>query len=168
VFVRPPNGWMNTTETAALTPSEFGGSLGASITTNGTTVVAGAPSFSKDGFAQGAAFVFVEPNGGWVNMQETAELVATLPGWSFGQSVAIDRTGHVIAVGAPSETATRMALAMCFCSWSLLVDGRQPSIQVSSVRLGCKHGDGFGGSISLTNSTLAVGGGSAVYVFKRK
>jgi len=99
VFVEPGGGWVDLTPTAELTVS--GGLadqyLGMSIATNGTAVVAGAPGVNS--FA-GAAFVFVEPSGGWANMTQTAELTSSTGAANdlLGTSVAI--SGNTAVVGA--------------------------------------------------------------------
>jgi len=62
-------GWTSATETAKLTAS--GGSadndLGSSVAVSGdgSTVVAGAPQAKVAVIGDGAAYVFVEPEGGW-------------------------------------------------------------------------------------------------------
>jgi hypothetical protein len=96
VYVEPSGGWVNTTQTARLTASQ--GGLGPTVGISGNTVVAGAPTINS---YEGAAYVYVEPAGGWRDMTETAML--TPPGGragdSFGSSVAI--SGDRAALGAP-------------------------------------------------------------------
>jgi len=103
VYVEPPGGWVNMTETAELTVSNGAGSdnLGFAVATSGGTVVAGAPG-AFNGY--GAAYIFVEPPTGWVTTSDfTAGLGApdAEQGDSFGQSVAIDQGGKGVVVGAP-------------------------------------------------------------------
>ena len=71
VFVQPGNGWTDTTQTAELTASDAAADsyFGSSVTVSGNTVVVGAPSDYA-----GAAYVFIEPTGGWVDTIQTAEL----------------------------------------------------------------------------------------------
>jgi hypothetical protein len=103
VFVEPTGGWTNSTETAKLTASDgamdyfFGYSVGVS----GSTVVVGEPHGEVNGnYDQGAAYVFVEPTGGWASMTQTAKLTSTgSMGDQFGQSVSIN--GSTVAAGAP-------------------------------------------------------------------
>lgn len=80
VFVEPAGGWSNMEETAVLTasnnPLELGGNQGIAI--KGGTVVVGAPLATVgENPSQGAVYVFLEPAGGWVNEQETAELTGS-------------------------------------------------------------------------------------------
>jgi hypothetical protein len=92
IFVEPPGGWANITQTAKLTAST-GDPLGDSVAISGNTVVSG--SAANEG--QGAAYVFVMPPGGWINMTETAELTAPGSG-TLGSSVAA--TSELIIAGA--------------------------------------------------------------------
>ena len=78
VFVKPKGGWRSETQTAKLTASDGGGALGISVGIDGGTVVAGASD--ADGERQagpGAAYVFVEPKGGWRSETEAAKLTAS-------------------------------------------------------------------------------------------
>jgi hypothetical protein len=101
VFVEPPSGWpANDTQTAELTASDgaAGDELGygwQAVAIYGNTVVAGAAS-RKVG---GAAYVFVEPAGGWpANDTQTAELVASDGGGGLGYAVAV--WGNTVVAGA--------------------------------------------------------------------
>jgi hypothetical protein len=106
VFVKPPSGWKNMTQTAELTASDgqngdyFGGSVGIS----GNTIVVGAPEATVNGNPyEGAAYVFVEAAGGWSNMAETAKLTASdgSPYGLFGHSVAL--SDDTVVVGTPAS-----------------------------------------------------------------
>jgi hypothetical protein len=104
VFVKPATGWTNMTETATLTPSDAGAGFGTSVAISGNTIVVGAANASnldrQQSSGPGAAYVFVKPASGWVNMTETAKLTASdgASGDAFGNSVSI--SGNMIAVGA--------------------------------------------------------------------
>lgn len=101
VFVKPSAGWsgnLNPTATLIASNGRFADGLGWSVATNGNTIVAGAIGVNLD---SGAAYVFVEPAGGWISATETAELTATNAldfGWSAGVS------GNAIVIGAPFNT----------------------------------------------------------------
>jgi len=101
VFVKPANGWSNGTQTAKLTPSGTGPyGLALSVAISGDTVVAGTFDWPGNETFQGAAYVFVEPSGGWADMTQTAILTAsdTASQNQLGYSVAI--SGNIIAAGA--------------------------------------------------------------------
>jgi hypothetical protein len=103
VFTKPASGWSNMTQTAKLTVSDetLSGELGFSVAFSGNTIVAGAPGSN-------AAYVFVEPAGGWADTQ-TPNAKFTDPGDEavFGVSVAI--SGNAIAVGVPSSDSQGIA-----------------------------------------------------------
>ena len=92
VFIEPPGGWVNMTETAKLTTGT-GDQIGFSVAVVGNTVVSGSESSNS-------VYVFVRPNDGWRNMAETARLTAD--GSEFGWSVALSR--DLIVGGAPQTT----------------------------------------------------------------
>jgi hypothetical protein len=76
VFVKPPGGWAgHLTETAKLTASDEGGAAySRSLAISGDTIAIGAAGHDETG----AAYIFVEPPGGWAeNLTETAKLTAS-------------------------------------------------------------------------------------------
>jgi hypothetical protein len=124
VYSEPPGGWgakPEQTETAELYNSEDVAlySFGTSVAISGETIVVGTPFYRDYGQslsppADGAAFVFLEPAGGWANEAHHPEYqTATLvPHESevendghFGQSVSIGTEGseQTVVVGAPVE-----------------------------------------------------------------
>lgn len=103
VFTKPAGGWANKTQTAKLTASDGGKNnyLGNSVSADGNTVIGGAPYATVGSQkSQGAAYLYVEPSGGWTNMNETAKLTAVYHGvLALGFSVALDNNTAV--AGAP-------------------------------------------------------------------
>ncbi len=118
VFVKPSTGWATTsTFTAKLIASvgEPNDVLGVSVGVNrdGSTIVASAPN-THIGFSnsyEGAAYVFVMPEGGWVNATypevQSAELTASDGARNdhFGNSVGISGDGRTIVAGDPGKGA---------------------------------------------------------------
>jgi hypothetical protein len=95
VFVEPPTGWTNMTETAQLTGSSASpaAQVGISVAIEGNTVAVGAPSANVGpNTAQGAVYGFVKPASGWTNMTETFVLLAS-------DGAAGDQLGHSVAAG---------------------------------------------------------------------
>ncbi len=153
VFTKPDGGWADSTgtETAKLTASdgEGGDYFGTSVTVNGNTAVIGAYyddiiADDENGARSGSAYVFIKPDGGWVNGIETAKL--TLPAGDgneeddeFGISVAVD--GESIMVGAPEGDA------------EVEVDDNSGSIYV----LGIPQWMDIHGSGATTNSYRLIG-----------
>jgi FG-GAP repeat len=101
VFIEPPAGWIDMTETAKLsTPTNyFGGGAPPALATNGNTVFLGVPwaVYNREQF-EGVVYVFVEPPGGWVNINQTARLVATDAGNDSGFGSSISLSGNTVAV----------------------------------------------------------------------
>jgi hypothetical protein len=60
------------------------------ISSDGGTIVAGAPG---NQFQSGAVYIFVKPQGGWVNMTETAKLTIKMRPSGFGATVAVSGDG---------------------------------------------------------------------------
>jgi hypothetical protein len=100
VFVKPAGGWQNMTQTAKLTASDGqpASVFGWSVSEYGRTVVAGAIG---NNFGQGAAYVFVEPKGGWSNMTQTAELTASDGAANFNFGYSVSASSSTIVIGAP-------------------------------------------------------------------
>lgn len=103
VFVRPAIGWRGSlSPSAALTASDGlpYDEFGVSVSFSGNTVVAGATEDSVANPRPGAAYVFVEPAGGWTDANETAELTPSdgKPYDLFGCSVTI--VNNTLVVGA--------------------------------------------------------------------
>ena len=105
VFVRPPGGWVNVTQTAKLTASDGAANdqFGDRVEISGNVVVLGSSLDDDNGFDSGSAYVFVKPPGGWVDMTQTAKLTASDGAVQdqFGFSVSI--SGDMILVGALAD-----------------------------------------------------------------
>jgi hypothetical protein len=106
VYQEPAAGWVNATETAKLTTTDGQGEVGYSIAVagsvggDGSQVLLGAPTNTP----AGAAYVFQEPVGGWIDMTQTAELTdkGAKAGSELGWSVAM--ANNVAAAGAPGDS----------------------------------------------------------------
>jgi hypothetical protein len=104
VFEKPPGGWTNMTQTAILTiPPSGEVEVGYSVAMAGNLILAGAPRDPiGQNEAQGAAFVYQRPTGGWVNTsQPNLSLIGSdsTANDEFGYSVAL--TGTTAVIGAP-------------------------------------------------------------------
>jgi FG-GAP repeat len=94
VFVKPPTGWQDATPTATLRLADIVDN-NTTVAISGNTIVAGAPFVNQSG----AAYVFVEPPGGWQDMTQTAALTLSINFTEeMGTSVAV--VGNVVAAGA--------------------------------------------------------------------
>jgi len=125
-FVMPVSGWTNMTETAKLTASDgvTDDRFGVSVSVSAATVLIGAPDATVGGSCpkqcllfQGAAYVFVKPDQGWVTMTQTAKLYTRDggPGDNFGGSVSVNDNGATVLIGASQQdTVTRPGAAYIF------------------------------------------------------
>jgi hypothetical protein len=106
VFVEPASGWTDMTETAKLLEPPNGIAFGLSLSISGNEVVVGAP-YATVGFnqLQGAAYVYLKPQGGWRTTSKFNAEISASDGASndlFGTSVGIGG-GNVFA-GSPYAT----------------------------------------------------------------
>ena len=100
------------TQTAELTVSGFKtANLGVSVAISGTTVLAGASAVRND---RGAAFVFMEPSGGWTGGNPNLSLAASngAKGDDFGACVSI--SGSTAVVGATQHSVVGLGKAYVF------------------------------------------------------
>jgi hypothetical protein len=173
VFVEPANGWTNMTQTAELTASDgyVGDDFGGSVAISGNSIAVGAPYASiGSNFQQGAAYVFVEPSGGWTNSTQTAKLTSSDGAANdiFGDSVALDGSLAVVgASGASLSGNTNAGKAYVFIQpgpgWA---DATQTAELTASDAASDSY---FGSSVAVFAGTVVVGAPSdfsgAAYVF---
>jgi hypothetical protein len=172
VFVKPAGGWTNMTQTAKLTASDgaAGDQLGWSVSISGNTIVAGAPNATVGGNQhQGAAYVFVEPSGGWVDMTQTAKLTASdgASQDSLGFSVSISNiTVLAGAPGADSLLGAAYVFVKPLGGWANI--SQQAKLAASDSKSGGK----LGWSVSVSGVTAVAGAildgpgqAGAIYVF---
>jgi FG-GAP repeat protein len=180
VFVKPSSGWQDMTQMAELTTSDgaandfFGDAVGIS----GNTVVVGALGATIGSNAgQGAAYVFVEPTGGWVNMMETAKLTASdgMANDGFGESVAI--SGNTIVIGADNAAVGRNSGQGAAYVYTKPGTGWKTTnlFKAKLTASGGRAYDGFGGAVAISGSTIVSGapqyppstGSGAAYVYTK-
>ena len=105
IFEKPPGGWVDATETAKLTASDGAGSdyFGLSVAIDGDVVLVGAPQDDDAGENSGSAYIFEEPQGGWVDMTEGVKLTAYggVADENFGKSVSVE--GDTALIGLPQR-----------------------------------------------------------------
>lgn len=107
VYTKPSGGWTSVHPTAELVSAvrSAGSNFGGAISISDSTVIVGA--FLANSERTGEAFIFIEPQGGWANMTETADLNPPNGAEFFGTSVAI--SGNVSVVGAPNSFQSGVA-----------------------------------------------------------
>jgi hypothetical protein len=152
IFVEPPNGWTNMTETAQLTASDGqpNDQFGTSVAISGGTVAVGAPGHSVGSNPdQGASYVFVQPAGGWVNMNQTAELTASDGTMSSVLGISVAVSGNTVIAGADGASAAYVFVQPAggwanMTQTAKLTDGKEI------------HGD-FGFAVAISGNTIVVG-----------
>ena len=153
VFVRPPNGWADMTQTAKLTSSDGKGDdlFGASVSIDSNTIAVGAPYATQ---LAGKAYVFTMPIGGWVDMTQTAELTPSdpIPDSIFGTAVQID--GETVAVGEPYKNVAYV-FVMPPGGWANMHETAKLS-PTDNVDF-----DLFGFSLDISGDTVVIGKPSA-------
>jgi hypothetical protein len=102
VFVKPASGWANMAETAKLTANTTDSisTLGFSVALRGGTLVAGNPTGTVADNAEGEAYVFAKPAGGWATTSTFDARLAASDGQKydyFGNAVSL--SGTIIVVG---------------------------------------------------------------------
>jgi len=122
----------------------FGNKLGIS----GDTIVAGV--------AQGPAYVFVKPAGGWATMTETAKLTAS-DGLGAGCTVGI--SGDTVVIGMQRQDVahvpTSRGLALVYVKpsggWTSMTETARLTASDGT------FGDAFGSAVDINGDTVAVG-----------
>jgi hypothetical protein len=156
VYVEPAGGWVTTANyNAELTGTQVGSAddFGYSVAIDGNTVLVGSPQ--DDSFGVGAAYVYVEPQGGWFNMTETAELypLFTVQGW-FGQSVAM--SGNSVFIGAPYTEVGGVFGRGAAYTFIKPKNGWTTTSKYAA-KVGRKNGNYLGQSVGISGTTAVVG-----------
>ena len=166
VFVKPPSGWTNMTQTAMLTASNggFGNNFGWSVAIDKNTIVVASPSY----IGLGAAYVFVKSESGWTNMTQTATLTHSGAGDFLGMSVAVSGDTVVVTSDFTFNHGEGPGVAYVYVKppggWT---DAKQTATLNPSDG---KPDNFFGYSTSISGDTVVVGSPSdltpgAAYVF---
>jgi hypothetical protein len=95
VFVKPPDGWVDATESAVLLPSDtaFLDQFGSTVAIDDDVILVGKRLAEVNGqLNQGAAYVYLRPPTGWRDATETQVLVAS-------DGITQDRFGVSVALG---------------------------------------------------------------------
>jgi hypothetical protein len=163
VYVKPSGGWVNATQTAILLPSDGQKDwlFGWSVALDGEVAVIGAPEANID---IGAAYVFVEPAGGWVNMTQTAELTASDGAFDDLVGLSVALSGTTVVVGAPDETVGSNSLQGAAYVFVEPPSGWQDTTETARLTLSSGgKGNNFGYSVSASGNTILVGAPNIKY-----
>lgn len=164
IFLEPPGGWAGSlTESAKLTASDgaVGDAFGFSVAIARDTVVVGAVGDTiRHNSAQGSAYIFVQPTGGWAgSVTENAHLTASdgASGDSLGESVAI--AGDTVVASAGGDdigSNTNQGSAYVF----LQPAGGWADSLTESAKLIASDGidvSQYGRSVDIAGDTVVVG-----------
>ena len=176
IFTKPLTGWVNTTQTAKLLPSDGAPihHFGFSVSISGGNTLVGAHQDNGNGIRKGSAYFYQSHSSVWSNT--SAELVKTLPasyslneGDQYGYSVAVD--GNYAVVGAPYTNDSDSGMV-----YLLFYDGNN---WITQAQLSASDGilnDNFGVSVSISGDNIVVGAyfdddsgynSGSVYVFTK-
>lgn len=156
VYVKPLTGWTNAEENAVLYIGGVGTGFGTSVAVSGNTIVVGATGCCFQGvLSEGAAYVFVEPSGGWVTTSDfNAELTGTGVGVNdfFGYSVAIN--GDTIAVGSPQYYSYQVGAAYVYVQPAAGWQSMTQTAELYPLYYLTGH---FGASLAINGNTICIG-----------
>ncbi len=176
IFLKPPGGWVNMTETAKLTASDgsTGDDFGWPVAIGEGTALVGAPRY-EDGAVVGAAYVFQEPPGGWMDMTETAKLTPTISGQddSFGRRLAVAAETAIVAAQHDDDNGGSAGAAYLYRmpagGWTNMTETAKLTASDGAVS------DVFGCWVTLEDHTAVIGakdddnpngnGAGSAYVF---
>lgn len=174
IFVEPPNGWADMTQTAELSASDgvANDAFGIGVAISGATVAVGAPDATINSggqFGQGATYVFSEPAGGWTNATETAKLTASdgTSDASLGYSMAIS-AGTIVA-GAPSQSDPNGSVGGAAYVFVEPADGWVGATETGQLSPTNGVFDGtMGYSVSISGDLIVAGSPGALDINKRQ
>ena len=147
LYVKPASGWTDMTQTAKLMASVPTSRFGLGLAISGNTVVIGAYGTNEEG----TAYVYAKPTSGWVDMQQTGELLATVKG-DFGLAVGV--SGNTIVVGAPTALSQDGVVYVYTKPSGGWRNVHPTAMLTTAVNY---PGGNFGGSLSISGSTVIVG-----------
>ena len=156
VFVKPGGGWVDATEDAELRASDgvANSQLGQRVSISGDTIIAGRSSPAS---AEGAAYIFEKPGGGWVDATEDAKLTASDAAafQKLGNSVSISGDTAVAGVVGDDDQGAATGAAYVYVKpgggWVDATEDAQ--LKASDAALV----DNFGQGVSISGDTILVG-----------
>ena len=159
VFTKPIEGWSNMTQTAKILPAdgESMNEFGRSVCISGKNIVVGAYGNGETAPVAGAAYVFTEPETGWVDATHTAKLLAS-DGSSmdyFGWKVGISGDNIVVTANKDNVLGYKSGSAYVFEK-----SGVVWSDMTETAKLVPSDGSAdqnFGYSVDIIEETIVIG-----------
>jgi hypothetical protein len=179
IFPKPKSGWASEFQTAVLTPTNSleGDWFGWQVSAWGNTLLVGAAGTDLEG---GSAYLYVEPEGGWVNATQTTQFRFSTVQHYFGIGVSLSGTvgsgGTLVVVEAEDESESGVCVAGCVVA-DIYVEpeGGWPSTMTQTAELWAQPGEiGYEGYVSGTvaaeKSTIVIDTpdneqGSPIYIY---
>jgi FG-GAP repeat protein len=158
VYVEPPTGWANMTQTAELLSKDENTFFGWSAAISGRAIVVGATEVKVGGVEQGAAYLFLEPAAGWGGTwAPTTEFEASngTRKAEFGYSVSV--SGETVAVGAPQETVGSSQNKGAVYMFTRPSTGWPKTMTEATELTAGTGGSELGLSVALSGKTLVAG-----------
>lgn len=132
--------------------------FGDVVAVDGNTVVVGAEGVTVGQNRTGAAYVFVKPANGWMNMTQVATLTPSDDAFHFGYSAAV--SGDTIVIGAPwTEVNGNVQQGAVYVfvkpanGWSDMTE----TAKLTGSHVDAGGQDHVGNSVSIHGNTIVVG-----------
>ena len=125
-----------------------GDQFGYSVAIDADTIVVGALLEDGETLDEGAAYVFADSDGTWIDVETLTPLVSE-PEARFGRSVAID--GDDIVAGSP------FANDLAGAAYLFSIDGEGGIDEVELIASDVEAGEGFGFAVALSDGTAVSG-----------
>lgn len=172
VYVEPPPGWADMSQTAELVSTDANTFFGTSVAISGRDIVVGAYEVKIGGVEQGAAYLFVQPAAGWSSIRPpTTEFEASNATRKAGLGVSVSVSGDTVAVGAPFEAVGSGQNNGAVYMFTRPSSGWPKTMTETVELMAGTGGSELGTSVALSGKTLAAGAPFAhsqeglVYVF---
>ena len=158
VFVKPQNGWSDTTETSKLLPDDgnVADYFGYSVDIYGDVIIAGAWFDDDNGNNSGSAYIFEKPSTGWKDTTQTAKLTASDGEVDdrFGVSVGITDSFAIVGAHYDDDNGSQSGSAYIFERPST---GWEDMTQTAKLTASAgAENDQFGASVSISNKVAVV------------
>ena len=156
VYERGPNGSFGASPAARLTVNFRGASSAQSVAISGDTIVIGDP-FADVGqsVGQGAAYVFVRPQGGWRSERQAAVLTAGTAHTHLGQAVGVSGD-TIVATSYQTPTQAPASASMSYV-YRRPATGWRSTKPVATLPMSGTSDNKAGTSVAINPTTIAVG-----------
>ena len=157
VYERRPDGSFGPSPAARLTVNFRGASGAQSVAISGDTIVIGDPLADVgQNVGQGAAYVFVRPQGGWRSERQTAVLTAGTAHTHLGQAVGVSGN-TIVATSYQTPAQAPAASASMSYVYRRPATGWRSTKPVAELPMSGTSANKAGTSVAINPTTIAVG-----------